>query len=161
LQTQHLAEARRLRGRQEGIGNDITTTDAKSTTEEIQAGLTSLANNAQNIGQIISGTIGNAFSSITDSLTQLILGTETWRRALLNIGINVLGSIVRGLIDMAVQEVVIANVRKMIRTQAIGNGGGGPNIAFFNTRQDAEQWLHSQKGRRVMMDWMRQQSYNL
>jgi len=43
------------------------------------------------------------------------------------------------------------------------NGGGGQTVnqAFFNTQQDAEQWLMSQPGRRVMTDFIRQQSYEL
>jgi hypothetical protein len=43
---------------------------------------------------------------------------------------------------------------------AIG-AGGGINQAFFNTKQDAEQWLASQRGRRVLTDFLRDESYNL
>lgn len=39
--------------------------------------------------------------------------------------------------------------------------GGGMNIAYFNTRQDAQTWLESQDGRRVMMDFIRQNQYDL
>lgn len=36
---------------------------------------------------------------------------------------------------------------------------GDVNMAFFNTQQEAEEWLKSTKGRRVMVDFMRQQKF--
>lgn len=38
---------------------------------------------------------------------------------------------------------------------------GEVNMAFFNTRQDAEVWLSSQRGRRVMADFLKQEQYDL
>jgi hypothetical protein len=32
-------------------------------------------------------------------------------------------------------------------------------MAFFNTAQDSESWLRTRKGRRVMTDFQKQQSY--
>jgi hypothetical protein len=40
-------------------------------------------------------------------------------------------------------------------------GSGAINQAFFNTQQDAEEWLRSQPGRRVMVDFLRKNQYDL
>lgn len=39
--------------------------------------------------------------------------------------------------------------------------GASINQAFFNTQQDAEEWLRSQPGRRVMVDFLRKNQYDL
>jgi hypothetical protein len=44
---------------------------------------------------------------------------------------------------------------------AVGGGGDGVNIAYFNTKQDAETWLSSQSGRRTMIDFIRGQKFDL
>jgi hypothetical protein len=43
---------------------------------------------------------------------------------------------------------------------AMGDGQAPVNIAYFNTRQDAETWLGSQRGTRVLKDWMRDNRYD-
>jgi hypothetical protein len=43
---------------------------------------------------------------------------------------------------------------------AIGDGQAAVNIAYFNTRQNAETWLASQRGTRVLKDWMRDNRYD-
>jgi hypothetical protein len=48
-----------------------------------------------------------------------------------------------------------------IATPVGGGDGGGVNMGFFNTRQDVETWLASQRGRRVMIDFIRQQKTEL
>jgi hypothetical protein len=53
-------------------------------------------------------------------------------------------------------------------TNSAGIGGSNAtpvsqnmNVGFFGTAQDAEQWLSTQRGRRVMIDFMRQHQYEL
>jgi hypothetical protein len=39
--------------------------------------------------------------------------------------------------------------------------GGGVNIAYFNTQQDAESWLRTQNGRRTMIDFNRREAVSM
>ncbi len=55
---------------------------------------------AQNIAHTISGTIGDAFKSVQDNMTGLIMGTESWHDALANVARTIETDLVSGIVKM-------------------------------------------------------------
>jgi hypothetical protein len=61
---------------------------------------------AEQIGMALENTIGAAFSGISDNVVGLIEGTETWGKALMQIGQTVVHSIIKSIVDMATQWII-------------------------------------------------------
>lgn len=72
---------------------------------DVSAQLSNLGTVSQNIARTISGSFGRAFDSISQNISGLILGTETWGSALSNIGNTIINSIITGFVNMAVRWV--------------------------------------------------------
>ena len=68
--------------------------------------LQNLNNLARESAALYQNVFNTAISSISQNLTKVIEGTETWRQALLNIGETIVNSIIQGIIEMGVRWVL-------------------------------------------------------
>jgi hypothetical protein len=87
-----------------GMGPDPT-----SFTQNLSADLTKLQSQWQTLQQSmatgLTGVINSGMQSVENNITKVIQGTETWRKALLNIVTEIEGSVVSSFIQMGVKWV--------------------------------------------------------
>ena len=83
--------------------------DPTSFTQNFSKDLTALQNQwgtlQQNMASGLTGVIGSAMTSVSSNIDKLIMGTETWRKALGNIVATIEGSVVSTFVQMGVKWV--------------------------------------------------------
>lgn len=68
--------------------------------------LDELAAAARQTAGIITSTIGSAITTISDQITQVVMGTVSWGEALLNIGRTILSTLIQSIIQFFVTWIV-------------------------------------------------------
>lgn len=79
--------------------------------DDFVTGLTGLEDKARLTGAVLTGTIGTAISGLSQGITGLISGTTTWGAVFLQIGQQILSS----LIQITLETLVQAGLREAIR----------------------------------------------
>jgi len=83
---------------------------------------------AQNVAQTFTGIIGGAIDTISNQFANVIIGTETWSKALANIGQSLLQNILQGIIKIGLQWVtnliLQATVGKAVQAAALAFSTG-------------------------------------
>lgn len=98
---------------------------ANSWTFQLKAAATHFADIntlAHQTGQLLTGVLNDGINSISSNLTKVIDGTETWRKALLNIGESVVNTILQGIIKIALQQAV-SYVEGLVMQEALQTTG--------------------------------------
>lgn len=101
--------------------------DPTSYTQQFAATFQSLADQAaitaQSVAQTFADVFNNAIQSISSGITGLIMGTQTWGQALMNIGTSILTSIVGAIVQMGVRwvatQILMATVGKSIMLASV------------------------------------------
>jgi hypothetical protein len=90
--------------------------------------LQNLNNLAMESGALFQNVFNTAVSSISQNITGLIMGTETWRQALMNIANTVIESIIQGIIQMGVRwvltQTMMAILGETLSASAVGVAAG-------------------------------------
>jgi hypothetical protein len=68
--------------------------------------LRKMGSTAKDIANIVSTSIGTAFSSVSKGISSVIMGTETWHQAIRKIGQEILTSVVGSIVEMGVKWVM-------------------------------------------------------
>ena len=78
--------------------------------------LQDMNNLAREVAQTFSQIVNAAIASISTNLTKVLEGTETWHKALLNIGMAIVNDLIGGIIQMGVRWVIT-----QLMMEAFGN----------------------------------------
>jgi hypothetical protein len=76
--------------------------------------LQNMNNLAKACAQTFSTVLNTAISSISSNLSKVIMGTESWKRALMNIATTVVDSIIQGIIEMGVRWVLTQTMMAIV-----------------------------------------------
>jgi hypothetical protein len=92
-----------------GLGETDLGPDPMSTLQNMQAAVVQVYDQigtvAQNVARGFQDVMMTSINSISDGITGLIVGTQTWGQALQRIGLNILTSIVGAIVQMGVRWV--------------------------------------------------------
>jgi len=80
---------------------------------------------AQNVGQTFTSVIGGAIDTISQQLTNVIVGTESWSQALRAIGQSLLQNILQGIIKIGLQWVT-----NLLLQATVGRAVQAAGLAF-------------------------------
>lgn len=104
---------------QDPSGRNATGPDPSSITDQMTLALTRMQDAFGTVAQQIAGTfastIGGAINSISDGITDLIMGTKTWGEALRNIAGSILSSVINGIVKMFVTWIVQMTLMKALQ----------------------------------------------
>lgn len=101
--------------------------DPTSYTQQFSATFRELADQAaitaQSVARTFADVFNNAIQSISSGITGLIMGTQTWGQALMNIATSILTSIVGAIVQMGVRwvatQILMATVGKSIMLASV------------------------------------------
>jgi hypothetical protein len=101
--------------------------DPTSWTNQFASTFQSLADQAaitaQSVAQTFADVFNSAIASVSSGITGLIMGTQTWGQALMNIGTSILTSIVGAIVQMGVRwiatQILMATVGKSIMVASL------------------------------------------
>lgn len=83
---------------------------------QLKGMLDQLGTAAQNAAAIVTNTLGAAFQAIGQTLTNLIMGTVTWRQALYQIGTQILSTLLNSVINFFVNLIARAVINALVGT---------------------------------------------
>lgn len=132
------------RGAARGYEQAAGSADPNSVSDQMRSAMTELEDQvptlAEGIAITFKSTIGSAIASISDGIQGLIMGTKTWGSALRDIGVNVFQSILKNIVDMAVQWAVTHIVMKGISTAwvAFTSSLGWAQVGQVNAQEAAK-----------------------
>jgi hypothetical protein len=92
--------------------------------------ISNIAAAARDAASAVTSTLGAAFKSISDNISELILGTVTWGQALANIGRSILTQLVSSIVNFFVQLAARALLTALIGT-AITNAAAAAASAAW------------------------------
>jgi hypothetical protein len=97
---------------------------------DINGRIDEMAARARDAASIITSTLGQAFQSIGENITGLVMGTVTWGQALANIGRSILTQLVSSIVNFFVQLAARALLTALIGT-AITNAAAAAASAAW------------------------------
>lgn len=97
-------------------------TSAMAGVEQFIKGLNGLENKAQLTANVLQGTLGNAIRGISDGIYGLIAGTASWGQLFLQVGAQVLQTLIQIGVEMLAQFVLRQALGAALQTQAATEG---------------------------------------
>jgi hypothetical protein len=98
--------------------------------QEMAARWGDVKNAAQDVGNLLQGTLQTGMDSVANNMAKVIEGTETWRKALVNIAESALNQLLTGIIQVI--EKLLVQLAIDIAIKAVTGGafaeGGRPDV---------------------------------
>lgn len=112
----------------------------EGTLAELRRQLTDLQASFLSIADVITNSIGGAIKTVSDNMTDVIMGTQTWGEALYNIGTSILRAFINNIIEMGVQWLVTQTLIKLglISTSVLSTTLKATDVATTNAAEAAK-----------------------